>query len=146
MELARKFLKPVWRPLACVVRPYCEKPVRNLVKFPVAKIQTGKSKYMMAKVYIHGEMGNAKEVIRSDSKAKYHLDVYDALKDEAEQQGLCTQGLGGGFLVHDEQKKYIKLYGKSQALGKANHESAKELLQRMYEGHKIDAESGDMES
>ncbi|KAH8255518.1 hypothetical protein KR038_004956 [Drosophila bunnanda] len=166
MELARKILKPVWRPVVCgesklscskgstqyymwhslgtVVRPYCERP-RNLVLFPVAKIVSGKSKYMMAKVYIHGEMGKAKEVVRSNSSAKYHLDIYDALKEEAEDKGLCTQGQGGGFLIHDEQKKYIKLYGKSQSLGKANHEAAKEVLLTVYEGYKIDAEPGDIE-
>ncbi|KAH8245074.1 hypothetical protein KR032_004430 [Drosophila birchii] len=145
MELAGKFLKPVWRPMASSVRSYCEKPVRNLIAFPVVKIQPGKSKYMMAKVYIHGEMGSAKQVIRSNAKAKYHLDVYDELKKEAEQQGLCTQGLGGGYLVHDKAKKYIKLYGKSVSLGKANHEAAKEVLQNGYDDHKIDAESGGIE-
>ncbi|XP_017033964.1 sex-regulated protein janus-B [Drosophila kikkawai] len=145
MELAGKFLKPVWRPLGCVVRPYCKLPVQNLVSFPVAKIEPGKSKYMMAHVYIHGEMRTAKKVIRSLAKAKYHLDVYDKLKEEAEKLGLCTQGLGGGYLVHDNSKKYIKLYGKSLTLGKADHEAAKDILQKMYKDHKIDAESGGIE-
>jgi len=75
------------------------------VAFPVAKVESGKSKYMMAHVYIHGEMGSAKQVIRSHAKAKYHrkwnsshdlwvtlyyillhslVDVYDELKKEAE--------------------------------------------------------------
>ncbi|EDV58321.1 sex-regulated protein janus-B [Drosophila erecta] len=145
MEFAGKFLKPIWRPMMQVARLYCEKPMRSLVAFPVAKVESGKSKYMMAHVYIHGEMGSAKQVIRSHSKAKYHLDVYDELKKEAEAMGLCTQGLGGGYLVHDKEKKYIKLYGKSQALGKADHEAARELLQPIYNDHKIDAESGGME-
>jgi len=140
--------------------------MRSLVAFPVAKVESGKSKYMMAHVYIHGEMGSAKQVIRSHAKAKYHrkwnsshdlwvtlyyilshspVDVYDELKKEAEAMGLCTQGLGGGYLVHDKEKKYIKLYGRSQALGKADHEAARELLQPIYNDHKIDAESGGME-
>jgi len=46
--------------------------MRSLVAFPVAKVESGKSKYMMAHVYIHGEMGSAKQVIRSHAKAKYH--------------------------------------------------------------------------
>lgn len=56
-------------------RLYCEKPMRSLVAFPVAKVESGKSKYMMAHVYIHGEMGSAKQVIRSLSKAKYHREL-----------------------------------------------------------------------
>lgn len=53
-------------------RSYCDTPMRNLITFPIAEIQEGKSKYMMAYVYIHGEMGNAKIVIRSNARAKYH--------------------------------------------------------------------------
>ncbi|KAH8410024.1 hypothetical protein KR009_004263 [Drosophila setifemur] len=145
MDITRKFLKPVWRPMMQAARTYCDNPLRKLVAFPAVQIQDGKSKYMMAHVYVHGEMGNAKQVIRSNAKAKYHLDVYDELKKEAEEMGLCTQGLGGGYLVHDNEKKYIKLYGRSQSLGKADHEDAREILQRIYSDHKIDAESGGLE-
>ncbi|KAH8260055.1 hypothetical protein KR026_002426 [Drosophila bipectinata] len=131
--------------LVIALRFYCDNPNRNLITFPVAQIQEGKSKYMMAYVYIHGEMANAKIVIRSNARAKYHLDVYDELQKEASQKGLCTQGLGGGYMVHDPEKKYMKLYGRSTTLGKADHENAREVLQPSYSDHKIDAESGGME-
>ncbi|KAH8329150.1 hypothetical protein KR074_004760 [Drosophila pseudoananassae] len=131
--------------LGIAFRSYCDNPNRHLITFPVAQIQEGKSKYMMAYVYIHGEMANAKIVIRSNAKAKYHLDVYDELQKEASKKGLCTQGLGGGYMVHDPEKKYMKLYGRSTTLGKADHENAREVLQPSYSDHKIDAESGGME-
>ncbi|KAH8293274.1 hypothetical protein KR018_006722 [Drosophila ironensis] len=146
MGIAKKLLRCVWRPIDHGVRPYCAKIMQSLVKFPVAKIEDGKNKYMMAHVYIHGDMGNAKTVIRTSAKAKYHIDIYDALQAEAHKLGLCTQGLGGGYLVHDAQNKYIKIYGRSQLLGKANHEDAREILQPIYGEHKIDAETGGMEA
>lgn len=63
-----------------VFRSYCDTPMRNLITFPIAEIQEGKSKYMMAYVYIHGEMGNAKIVIRSNARAKYHRKLRKSMK------------------------------------------------------------------
>ncbi|XP_034667926.1 sex-regulated protein janus-B [Drosophila subobscura] len=145
MDITRKLLVPTWRPLMRATRLYCDSAVRSLINFPVVKMEKGKSKYVMSHVYIHGMMGSAKQVIRSSPRAKYHLHVYDKLQKEANGLGLCTQGLGGGYLVYDPQNKYIKLYGRSGVLGKADHEKAKEILRKACPGCKIDAESGEIE-
>ncbi|XP_022230869.2 sex-regulated protein janus-B [Drosophila obscura] len=145
MDITRKLLAPTWRPLMqAATRLYCDSSVRALINFPLTKLEAGKNKYVLSHVYIHGMMGSAKQVIRSSPRAKYHLHVYDKLQKEAAGLGLCTQGLGGGYLVYDPQKKYIKLYGKSGVLGKADHDKAKDILRKVHPDFKIDAESGGM--
>lgn len=72
------------------------------------------------------------------------VDVYDQLQKEANKFDLCTQCLGGGIMVHDNDKNYIKIYGRSQTLGKADHHETREVLYEdcKYSAYKIDAESG----
>lgn len=55
-----------------VARTSCEAKVKNLVAFPEVAIGEGKLKYILAKVYIHGEMGQSKTVVRGVSRVKYH--------------------------------------------------------------------------
>ncbi|EDW76202.2 uncharacterized protein Dwil_GK15329 [Drosophila willistoni] len=131
--------------MMCASRLYCDKQVRDLTNFPLIKMSEGKFKYIMAQVYIHGAMASAREVIRGSSSQKYHIDIYDTLRKEAKQYDLCTQCTGGGYIVHDSQNKYLKIYGRSQAMGKADHEKTREILSEKYPGYKIDAEPGDFE-
>lgn len=62
------FLKLPWK----VTRMCCDAKVKNLVAFPDVNIGEGKLKYILAKVYVHGEMGQSKTVIRGVSRVKYH--------------------------------------------------------------------------
>ncbi|XP_017860355.1 PREDICTED: sex-regulated protein janus-B isoform X1 [Drosophila arizonae] len=145
MDKVRKLVLTTWRPvLRKVTRMCCDAKVKNLVAFPEVNIGEGKLKYILAKVYVHGEMGQSKTVIRGVSRVKYHLDVYDQLQKEANKLDLCTQCLGGGIMVHDNDKHYIKIYGRSQTLGRADHHEAREVLHEhdKYSSYKIDAESG----
>lgn len=50
----------------------CDAKVKNLVAFPEVNIGEGKLKYILAKVYVHGEMGQSKTVIRGVPRVKYH--------------------------------------------------------------------------
>ncbi|XP_030561311.1 sex-regulated protein janus-B [Drosophila novamexicana] len=148
MDKVRKLIFPTWRPIVRAARNYCcDQKVKNLVTFPEVTIGDGKLKYILAKVYVHGEMGQAKTVVRGVSRVKYHLDVYDQLQREANSLDLCTQCLGGGIMVHDCDKNYIKIYGRSQTLGKADHHETRDVLheQEKYSAYKIDAESGGMD-
>ncbi|KAH8402927.1 hypothetical protein KR222_000385, partial [Zaprionus bogoriensis] len=148
-------------------RNYTCPAVSNLVGFPVVRISNGKLKYILAKVYIHGEMQHAKTVIRAVGRVKYHREysdrliltitetrmkclasivhIYDELQREANKLELCTQCLGGGILVHDPDNSYIKIYGRSHTLGKADHRETRDILCDEYPTYKIDAEHGGMD-
>ncbi|XP_001355830.1 sex-regulated protein janus-B [Drosophila pseudoobscura] len=147
MDITRNLLLPTWRPLLRAIRgprSYSDSAVASLLKFPSVTLEEGKSKYVLSHVYIHGMMGQARQVIRSCPRAKYHLNIYETLKKEANKLGLCTQGLGGGYIEYDPQKKYIKVYGKSGVLGKADHKKSQAILHKAYPDVKIDAERGSM--
>ncbi|EDV94059.1 GH25086 [Drosophila grimshawi] len=125
-------------------RNYCnDKKLKNLVTFPEITIGQGKLKYIIAKVFVHDESEQSKIVIRGVPRVKYHFDVYDQLQKEASAQDLCTECLGGGQMVHDNDKKYIKIYGRLQRLGKADHLETREILRAnsQYAAYNIDAES-----
>ncbi|KAM8715024.1 hypothetical protein ACLKA7_002126 [Drosophila subpalustris] len=144
MDKVRKLISPTWRSFQLATRKFCcDNRMSSLVSFPEVAVGDGKLKYILAKVYIHGEMGHAKTVVRTLGRVKYHLNIYDQLQKEAAAKNLCTQCLGGGTLVHDPEKHYIKIFGQSQTLGRANHDETKSILNDKYPDYKIDAESSD---
>ncbi|XP_062127082.1 sex-regulated protein janus-B [Drosophila sulfurigaster albostrigata] len=142
MDMFRKLIVPTWRPTLCATRNFCcPDQVSKLVGFPEIKMGVGKLKYILAKVYIHGEEAHAKTVIRAVGSAKYHLKIYDALRKEAATKNLCTQCLGGGTIDHNLEKRFIKISGHSQTLGRADHEETKSILSDKYSDYKIHSES-----
>lgn len=153
MNLVRRLLMPslVSRPVLGVTgltRHYGCTDDRSIVhSFPRVKTQgNGPQKYVLAAVYLHGEMVDVKYVIRASQDAKYHLHIYDKLKEEASKLNLCTQCFGGGYLEHDPGKGYIKIYGRSKLLGKANHRDTRDILCEEYPTYIIDAEHGGMDN
>ncbi|ALC39021.1 CG18662 [Drosophila busckii] len=145
MDKVRKLILPTWRPVLQATRKYCDVQMKKLVTLPLVDIPEGKFKYVAAKVYIHGDMGHARTIVRGFQRVKYHLDVYDRVQNEVAALELCTQCVGGGYIVHDKEKKYIKIYGKSQTLGKADHRETKSILHSKFPDYHIDAQSGGME-
>ncbi|KAH8274109.1 hypothetical protein KR044_010895, partial [Drosophila immigrans] len=119
----------------------CPDQVSKLVSFPEVTMGVGKLKYILGKVYIHGEMAHAKTVVRAVGRVKYHLNIYDQLRKEAAAKNLCTQCLGGGTIVHNLEKRFIKISGQSQTLGRADHDETKSILSDKYADYKIYSES-----
>lgn len=52
--------------------------------------------------------------------------------------GLETECVGGGRIEHRPDLKRIKVYGYSQAYGKADHEETKRILIPKYPGYEIE--------
>lgn len=55
-------------------------------------------------------------------------DIYDEVSSSLTALGLETECVGGGRIEHRPDLKRIKVYGYSQAYGKADHEESKRLL------------------
>lgn len=148
MNLVRKLMVPFTRPVLSVTRLYgCTVDRSNVHSIPTVVTQgSGPLKYVLAAVYVHGEMVDVKYVIRASQDAKYHLQIYDNLREEAAKLDLCTQCFGGGYLEHDPGKSYIKIYGRSKLLGKANHRDTRDILCEKYPTYEIDAEHGGMDN
>lgn len=146
MQTARLRVVPTVRSAIGCTRRFCCPHVSPVRGFPrVVTHGEGPMKYVLAKVYVHGEMDFAKLVIRANSEAEHHLHVYDSLRDEASKVDLCTQCLGGGILEHEPDNSYMKIHGRSALLGKADHRETRDILCEQYPDYRIDAERGGMD-
>ena len=58
---------------------------------------------------------------------KYHANAYDDEEELLRAKGLDCQCLGGGRILHEPDKKYIKVYGYSMGFGKKRIRCEKEL-------------------
>ncbi|KAL2719126.1 ocnus [Vespula squamosa] len=64
--------------------------------------------------------------------------VYEETTKQLEQYpDLEVESLGGGRILHDPEKKSIKVYGYSQGYGKADHQVAVQLLKKKYTDYDI---------
>jgi len=54
------------------------------------------------------------------------------------EKGLSCQCLGGGRILHDKSKKYIKVYGYSVGFGLADHTKTVEILKSKYPDYNIE--------
>ncbi|XP_046831224.1 14 kDa phosphohistidine phosphatase-like [Vespa crabro] len=97
----------------------------------------GKFKYML--LNIHDKTNDAfKPVVRGYTKAEWHDNVYEETTEQLKQYpDLEVESLGGGRILHDQEKKSIKVYGYSQGYGKADHQVTVELLKKKYTDYDI---------
>nr|KAF7412911.1 hypothetical protein H0235_012762 [Vespula pensylvanica] len=64
--------------------------------------------------------------------------VYEETTKQLKQYpDLEVESLGGGRILHDPEKKSIKVYGYSQGYGKADHQVSVELLKKKYTDYDI---------
>lgn len=66
-------------------------------------------------------------------------DIYDEVSSSLSGLGLETECVGGGRIEHRPDLKRIKVYGYSQAYGKADHEQSKRLITVDYPDYDIEA-------
>ena len=68
----------------------------------------------------------------------FPADIYDEVSASLSALGLETECVGGGRIEHRPDLKRIKVYGYSQAYGRADHEQAKRLIAVDYPGYEIE--------
>ena len=99
---------------------------------------TGIFKYIL--IELRSESADdIKMLVRGYGVCNYHVDVNDLVVGELEKlklQGKITKWdlkvVGGGRIIHDSSNKTIKVYGYSQAYGKADHAVTVDLLKKVY--------------
>ncbi|KAK4883431.1 hypothetical protein RN001_006750 [Aquatica leii] len=85
-----------------------------------------------------------KKLVRGYAICNYHVDINDMVTDElkkvmgkGDSPKWSTKVLGGGRIIHDSSNKTIKVYGYSQAYGKADHATTVEMLRTIYDDYNI---------
>lgn len=119
------------------------KPSQLLQEWPAAEIDPqGTFKYVLIEAYAtdsdNPEEEHSKLLVRGNCEAEYHADVYDVEEEIIRKKGLDSQCLGGGRILHDPTKKYIKVYGYSVGFGKADHTKTVEVLKTKYPNYNIE--------
>eukprot|EP00293_Proteomonas_sulcata_P016956 CAMPEP_0184302078 /NCGR_PEP_ID=MMETSP1049-20130417/12140_1 /TAXON_ID=77928 /ORGANISM="Proteomonas sulcata, Strain CCMP704" /LENGTH=148 /DNA_ID=CAMNT_0026613261 /DNA_START=273 /DNA_END=720 /DNA_ORIENTATION=- len=70
-------------------------------------------------------------------QAEYHDDIYQEVSARIEAQGLETECVGGGRIQRVAATKSLKVYGYSQAFGRADHQKSVDLLQKDFPDYEI---------
>jgi phosphohistidine phosphatase len=120
-----------------------KKPSELLKDWPGAQIDhSGTFKYVLIEAYATDpdkpEVEHSKYLVRGTVSAEYHVDAYDPEDELLRKKGLDGQCIGGGRILHDPSKKYIKVYGYSQGFGKADHTKTVSVLKEKYPDYTIE--------
>lgn len=107
----------------------------KLAAVPDVDIDVGKFKYIQIRVSTPS--GSEKIIIRGDSSAEYHADIYDPVSKGIEALGLDTEPIGGGRIFHNVAAKTIEVYGYSMGFGPADHSITVEKLKKVYPDYTI---------
>lgn len=114
-------------------------------KVPDTKInKDGESKYILCEIFDKKEK---KMIVRADESAEFHTDILAPLKEDMARIGLeikCSgDGFGGGRIYVNPKNKVIFLWGKSNALGQAYHETAAKIIKKSFPDFEIITENSD---
>ncbi|CAN8005375.1 unnamed protein product [Ixodes hexagonus] len=100
---------------------------------PTVKLDNGRFKYILIKVHDKNDDTRTKLIVRGSAAASYHADIFDSESAKLEAiQGIELECLGGGRIIHNPDRKEIKVFGYSQGYGKADHSKTVEVLKEFY--------------
>lgn len=121
----------------------CELPSKLLEEWPAAVIDhNGTFKYVLIEAYAtdpaQPDKEHSKLLVRGNLSAEYHADVFDVEDERLRAKGLDGQCLGGGRILHDPAKKFIRVYGYSVGFGRADHTKTVEVLKTKYPDYTIE--------
>uniref|UniRef100_G3MML5 Sex-regulated protein janus-B n=1 Tax=Amblyomma maculatum TaxID=34609 RepID=G3MML5_AMBMU len=104
---------------------------------PDVKLDNGRFKYVLIKVHDKNDASRSKLIVRGSASAAYHADIYEKEMSKIESiNGLETECLGGGRIIHNPDCAEIKVFGYSQGYGQADHSKAVEILKRNFPEYK----------
>ena len=118
-------------------------PSQILEAWPSVRIDKGVFKYVLIEAYATDpgtDTEHSKLLVRGLVSAEYHADVYEHEEELLRKSsgGLDCQCLGGGRILHEPERQYIKVYGYSVGYGKADHTKSVELLKKHYPNYEIE--------
>ncbi|XP_034489270.1 sex-regulated protein janus-B-like [Drosophila innubila] len=114
-----------------------QKTGKALLTTPKVSIGEGSLNYLLVSIYIHGETLFARTIVRAHKDS--HMALYDQVRSDMEEVGLCMKPLGGGMLNVDGKARKIKIHSMCKTFGEADHYRTKEILKssKKYENYKI---------
>jgi len=116
--------------------------VQLLKDWPASVIDNGTFKYVLIEAYAtdpeNPDQEHSKLLVRGNITAEYHADVYDVEEESLRDKGLDCQCLGGGRILHEKSRKYIKVYGYSVGFGRADHTKTVEVLKATFPDYEIE--------
>ena len=118
-------------------------PSKILEEWSSVRIDNGVFKYVLIEAYATNpgsDTEHSKLLVRGLVSAEYHADVYEHEEEllRSKSKGLDCQCLGGGRILHEPERRYIKVYGYSVGYGKADHTKSVELLKKHYPDYEIE--------
>ncbi|XP_017858282.1 PREDICTED: sex-regulated protein janus-B-like [Drosophila arizonae] len=121
-------------PLRNTLTRYClrnyattKRTTQNLINYPKVKLGEGKLLYLLISIYMHGETLFSRTIVRG-GRAKKHLYLYDEIREELDELGLCSKALGGGMMNINAKSQEMTINGKCKTFGRADHHLTKEIL------------------
>jgi len=106
---------------------------QRLEAIPDVDIDEGVFKYVLITVADAKDESVEKLVVRGNTDAEYHADVYEAFCRKTEGPlGMDCQCRGGGRINHNSEEKKILVYGHSVGYGKADHSKTVAILKGHY--------------
>ncbi|XP_058800017.1 14 kDa phosphohistidine phosphatase-like [Phymastichus coffea] len=99
----------------------------------------GDFKYILIQVKEKGKNDFSRTIVRGYAGCDYHADIFKMVEAELEKVSSNLKAIcrGGGRIQHDASDKKMKVYGYSEAYGKANHKMALGILKKRYPDYKI---------
>lgn len=119
------------------LRQKCKMSENTFEAIPEVKLDNGRFKYVLIKVHDKADPNRSKLIVRGSASAAYHADIYEKEMCKIESiNGLETECLGGGRIIHNPDCSEIKVFGYSQGYGQADHSKAVEILKRNFPDYK----------
>lgn len=101
-------------------------------------IDCGIFKYVLLRL-VNDKERYSKLIVRGDSRAPYHSDIYGITQMEVEAMdpGLRLETVGGGRMNHVMDERMIHIYGYSVAFGQAPHDVTADIIRRAMPFHDV---------
>ncbi|KAL7669618.1 hypothetical protein ACOME3_010265 [Neoechinorhynchus agilis] len=107
---------------------------------PVEIDANGTFKYILSSRLIEllNSRNDSKCIVRGSAKHEFHTQIFDDITEDIKEklEDIRFRVLGGGKISHDSQMKDIKVFGYSQAFGKADHNATVRILKEFFPDYK----------
>ena len=111
---------------------------KDLETLPEVIIDEGTFKYVLLRASVTS--GEQKYLVRGTVGAEYHRDVAIPYVRAYLKDGFGIEVLGGGRILHDVQRGFLKIYGFSYGfpwVDGAGHEISAEVCARYFSGYEV---------
>jgi len=106
-------------------------------KVPNCRLDTGRNRYVLIKIYVNNDEENGRYIVRGSSLAPDHKTIFEGEEEALKKQNIDCDCCGGGYIVLTPEDKELRVFGISQFFGMADHVKAVAILEKQYTGHVI---------